>query len=80
MACVSLDGAGDFVGFGGMDEVRFRLPVRPGQRLYMVAKGIKIHRRQVTFNVQGFVDNQLAFHGVIIGIALHRNASGSGGA
>ena len=24
MACVKLDGVGDFVGFGGMDEVRFR--------------------------------------------------------
>lgn len=78
MACVRLDGAGDFVGFGGMDDVRFRLAVKPGQRLYLIAKGVKIHRRQVTFNVQGFVDNQLAFHGTIIGIALHRNADTSG--
>lgn len=75
MACVKLDGVGDFVGFGGMDEVRFRLAVKPGQRLYLVAKAIKVHRRQVTFNVQGFVDNQLAFHGNIIGIALHRAAT-----
>ena len=63
--------------------IRFRLPVRPGQRLYLIAKGIKIHRRQVTFDVQGYVGSQLAFHGIIIGIAMHREqppsiAGGSG--
>ena len=81
--CISIDGTGEFVGFSGMDQVRFRLPVRPGQRLYLIAKGIKIHRRQVTFDVQGYVGSQLAFHGIIIGIAMHREqppsiAGGSG--
>ena len=46
---------GDFLGFGGMENVRFRGPVRPGDRLVLIAKGIKMHRRQTIFNVQGFV-------------------------
>ena len=61
---------GDFVGFGGMEEVRFRQPVRVGQRLHLVGKALKLTRRQVVFNVQGFVDSTLVFHGNIIGIAL----------
>src|SRR5439155_24398329 len=47
--------SGDFVGFGGMENVRFRGTVRPGDRLVLVAKGIRLHRRQTIFNVQGFV-------------------------
>src|SRR6185369_11145757 len=46
---------GDFLGFGGMDEVRFRMSVRPGERLILVAKTVRFHRRQMVFNVQGFV-------------------------
>jgi len=63
---------GDFVGFGGMEEVRFRQPVKIGQRLFLVGKALKLTRRQVVFNVQGFVDSTLVFHANIIGIALIR--------
>ena len=66
---------GDFVGFGGMEEVRFRQPVRIGQRLNLVGKALKLTRRQVVFNVQGFVDSTLVFHGNIIGIALMKTES-----
>ena len=44
---------GNFVGFGGMENVRFRSPVRVGDRLVLVARGQKLHRRQSVFNVQG---------------------------
>src|SRR5436309_6968876 len=37
----------DFLGFGGLENVRFRSQVRPGERLVLVAKGTKFHRRQV---------------------------------
>jgi 3-hydroxyacyl-[acyl-carrier-protein] dehydratase len=63
---------GDFIGFGGMDDVRFRSQVRPGDRLVLVAKGIKFRRRQNVFNVQGFVNNAMVFHADIIGIAMTR--------
>src|SRR5919204_7045283 len=48
-------GKGDFIGFGGMENVRFRSPVRPGDRLVLVGKAVRLHRRQTIFNVQGFV-------------------------
>src|SRR5947199_1589503 len=40
---------GDFIGFGGMDNVRFRAPVRPGDRLVFVAKAIRLHPRPTLF-------------------------------
>ncbi len=67
---------GDFLGFGGMDNVRFRSQVRPGDRLVLVAKGLKFHRRQIVFNVQGFVAETMVFHADIIGMPLQRQQEG----
>ena len=63
---------GDFIGFGGLEDVRFRGVVRPGDRLVLVGKGIKLHRRQTVFNVQGFVGAAMVFHADIIGVPLTR--------
>jgi 3-hydroxyacyl-[acyl-carrier-protein] dehydratase len=65
---------GDFIGFGGMENVRFRGTVKPGDRLVLVGKGIRLHRRQTIFNVQGFVGEVMVFHADIIGVPLHRQA------
>jgi 3-hydroxyacyl-[acyl-carrier-protein] dehydratase len=70
---------GDFLGFGGMENVRFRGPVRPGDRLILVAKSVKLHRRQAIFNVQGFVGTTMVFHGDIIGVPLTRGNPSAGG-
>src|SRR5437762_6317218 len=35
----------DFVGFGGLENVRFRSPVHPGDRLILIAKATRLHRR-----------------------------------
>ncbi len=59
-----------FVGFGGMEDVRFRGQVRPGDRLVLVGKGTRLHRRQTIFDVQGFVDGNMVFHGRMIGVIL----------
>ena len=64
--------AGDFLGFGGLENVRFRSPVHPGCRLYLAGRVLKIHRRQTTFNVQGFVGETMVFEGDIIGVPLQR--------
>jgi 3-hydroxyacyl-[acyl-carrier-protein] dehydratase len=63
---------GDFIGFGGMDEVRFRGTVRPGDRLVLIGKGKRLHRRQTVFNVQGFVGGTMVFNADIIGVPLMR--------
>jgi 3-hydroxyacyl-[acyl-carrier-protein] dehydratase len=59
-----------FIGFGGMEDVRFRGQVRPGDRLVIMAKATRIHRRQTMFDTQGFVDGNMVFHGRIIGVPL----------
>jgi 3-hydroxyacyl-[acyl-carrier-protein] dehydratase len=65
---------GDFIGFGGMDKVRFRGTVRPGDRLVLVGKAVRLHRRQTIFDVQGFVGPTMVFHAEIIGVPLSRGA------
>jgi 3-hydroxyacyl-[acyl-carrier-protein] dehydratase len=63
---------GDFVGFGGLENVRFRSQVKPGDRLVFIGKAIKLHRKQVTCHVQGFVGTTMVFHADVIGVALTR--------
>jgi 3-hydroxyacyl-[acyl-carrier-protein] dehydratase len=67
---------GDFIGFGGMESVRFRGMVRPGDRLVLIAKGIRMNRRQTIYNVQGFVGATMVFHGDIIGVPITRKQEG----
>ncbi len=67
---------GDFIGFGGMENVRFRHPVRPGDRLVLIAKSLKSNRRQCVFNVQGFVGRTMVFHADIIGVPMIRSQPG----
>jgi 3-hydroxyacyl-[acyl-carrier-protein] dehydratase len=61
-----------FIAFGGIEEVRFRGQVKPGDRLILVAKGARLHRRQTIFECQGFVKTNMVFHGKIIGVPLVR--------
>src|SRR4051812_6406103 len=65
--------ADEFIGFGGLEDVRFRGMVRPGDRLVLVSKAIRIHRRQTIFETQGFVDCNMVYHGRIIGVPLTSN-------
>lgn len=64
---------GDFVGFGGMENVRFRGPVRIGDRLLLVAKGIRVNRRQTVCSVQGFVDGAMVFNADVLGVPMSRS-------
>lgn len=66
---------GDFIAFGGMENVRFRAMVRPGDRLVLIGKAGKINRRQMNYSVQGFVGTTLVFHGDIIGMAVNRTGN-----
>jgi 3-hydroxyacyl-[acyl-carrier-protein] dehydratase len=59
-----------FLGFAGLDDVKFRGQVMPGDRLVMVAKVREMKSRISTFDCQGFVDGRMVFEGVIQGVAL----------
>jgi 3-hydroxyacyl-[acyl-carrier-protein] dehydratase len=63
---------GDFLGFGGLENVRFRGPVHPGDRLVLIGKLARYHRRQTIFNVQAFVGTSMVFHADIIGVPMTR--------
>jgi 3-hydroxyacyl-[acyl-carrier-protein] dehydratase len=77
------------LGLGGVEDARFRGPVRPGDRLLIIGKGIKIDRRKTEFAVQGYVGSTMVFNLTVFGIPipgqeqlLHRMvacASGVGG-
>ena len=64
----------DFIGFGGMEDVRFRGMVKPGDRLVLVSKATRVHRRQTIFETQGFVETNMVYHGRIIGVPLANRA------
>lgn len=60
-----------FLGFGGMEEVRFRGQVRPDDRLIIASRAERLNRRQSVFETQGFVGPNMVFHGKVIGIMLN---------
>lgn len=62
--------ADQWLGFGGMNNVRFRGPVRPGDRLYLIGKATRLRRRQITSDVQGFVGSNMVFNGEVIGVPI----------
>jgi 3-hydroxyacyl-[acyl-carrier-protein] dehydratase len=67
---------GDFVAFGGLENVRFRSPVHPGDRLVLIGKGVRLNRRQTIFNVQGFVSDVMVFHADVLGVPMSRKEEG----
>ena len=65
---------GDFLGFGGMDSVRFRAPVLPNCRLILLCKILKVRpKRLAEFEFQGFVDEKMVFNGTMIGVPISRD-------
>jgi 3-hydroxyacyl-[acyl-carrier-protein] dehydratase len=64
---------GDFLGFGGMEAVRFRAPVVPGCRLVLMVRMTKLRpRRRAVFDFQGFVEEKMVFSGSMIGVPIDR--------
>jgi 3-hydroxyacyl-[acyl-carrier-protein] dehydratase len=60
-----------FVGFGGMEGVRFREQVRPGQRLVLAVKLLKLRRgSMMVCRFQGLVNQAIVVEGQIKGVSL----------
>jgi 3-hydroxyacyl-[acyl-carrier-protein] dehydratase len=65
---------GDFVGFGGMEEIRFRGPIFPNCRLILLARLTSLRpNRRATFEFQGVVDERIVFTGNMIGVPISRD-------
>ena len=61
----------DMVGFGGLENVRFRDMVVPGDRFYVACKLIKARRnRMIIADFEGYVEDRLVVGGQIKGIPL----------
>ena len=61
----------DMVGFGGLENVRFRDMVKPGDRFYVACKLVKARRnRMIVANFEGYVHDRLCVEGQIKGIPL----------
>jgi 3-hydroxyacyl-[acyl-carrier-protein] dehydratase len=69
---------GDFLGFGGMNDIRFRAPVFPNCRLVLIAKLTKLRRsRMAEYVFQGLVNDTIVFDGGMIGVPIHRDPTGN---
>lgn len=61
----------DLIGFGGVDEVRFRGVVLPGDTLILMIQLIKVRRkRMIVAKFQGVVDGNIVVDGQIRGIPM----------
>lgn len=64
----------EIVGFGGVDDVRFRGIVTPGDRLILMVELVKARRgRMIVAAFQGVVDNNIVVEGVLRGIPIPAN-------
>jgi 3-hydroxyacyl-[acyl-carrier-protein] dehydratase len=59
-----------FVGFGGLEECKFRMQVPPNKRLYLLGQKIWERHRRICCKIQGLVDGAVAFECAIIGAQL----------
>ncbi|HHT9129192.1 MAG TPA: 3-hydroxyacyl-ACP dehydratase FabZ family protein [Candidatus Wujingus californicus] len=59
-----------FLGFGGVDKVKFRGKVVPGDKLIIIAKNKELRSRRAVFDTQGVVDGKLVFEGIVIGMVV----------
>ena len=64
---LNLDG---FIGFGAVDNVKFRGQVVPGNRLYVVGLKTFFRHRRVGCDMQGMVDGALVFEAQVTGVQL----------
>jgi 3-hydroxyacyl-[acyl-carrier-protein] dehydratase len=59
-----------FLGFGGVDRVKFRGTVLPGDRLILIAKNTELKSRRAQFETQAMVGDRIVFEGIITGMPI----------
>ena len=61
---------GGFIGFASIEGAKFRQPVEPGSRLYLLCHITKFKRRKFTAVVQGIANGKMAFDCEISGLKV----------
>lgn len=59
-----------FMGFAGVDNVKFRAQCKPGDRLYILAHEVEHRRRRCISHCQGVCNGQLVFEATINGMPM----------
>jgi 3-hydroxyacyl-[acyl-carrier-protein] dehydratase len=63
------------IGFGGMEDVRFREPVVPGDRLVIAVERVRVRpKAMIICRFQGLVRESIVVDGVIKGVPLPMDA------
>lgn len=60
----------EFIGFAGIDNVKFRGAISPPACFVIVGRAIEVKRRRTICETQGFVDGVMVFEGTITGMPL----------
>ncbi len=68
--CLSLTPKQSFMGFAGVDDVKFRGQVVPGDRLYILCEQLEFRPRRSICKTQGLVNNRLVFEATITGMPM----------
>lgn len=58
------------VGLGGLDQVKFRGIVRPGDRLVLITRLAKVRHNMMVIDFEAAVENEIVAEGQIKGIAI----------
>ncbi len=59
-----------FFGFGGVNNVKFRRPVLPGNDLVILTRITRYRSRSFVVNAQGIIDGKAVFEGEIVGMII----------
>jgi 3-hydroxymyristoyl/3-hydroxydecanoyl-(acyl carrier protein) dehydratase len=59
-----------FIGFGGIDDCKFRDTVTPPCTLYVLAVGSEIRPRRIIAQTQGVIAGRIVFEARITGLVL----------
>ncbi len=59
-----------FIGFGGVEECKFRQQVSPGCRMYIIGQKTNERRNLIWCKVQGLVNNAICFEATIVGARM----------
>lgn len=57
-----------FIGFASIEYAKFRVPVEPGKRLYLLGHLTTFKRRKYTASIQGVVDGKMVFETEVSGL------------
>lgn len=63
-------GEGEIFGFGGLDEVRFRGQVVPGDKVLIMAELERRRRTFAYYKTQAFTGTRMVYEGTILGVSI----------